>query len=234
MDIYTFCTVLGADYGNQVLREHWSTWVTEDLIADLAAREVEIIRVPIGDWTLRQYGPYVGCTDGATDYIDWLMDTAATYGIKVLLDVHAMKDSQNGYDNSGLSAITEWTDENNFVHWSHAFGNWMGTWNDNDGNGGYYEDYNIDNINWAITNVALIMQRWGNHEAMYALEPLNEPWWSSDLSVLKYFYKAAREEVRKYNNETLFVFHDAFHSDGDTWNDLFSDYDMDNVVMDTH
>jgi len=69
---------------------------------------------------------------------------------------------------------------------------------------------------------------------MYALEPVNEPWWSSDLSVLKYFYKMAREEVRKYNPDVLFVFHDAFHSDGDTWNDLFSDYDMENVVMDTH
>lgn len=36
------------------------------------------------------------------------------------------------------------------------------------------------------------------------------------------------------NPDTLFVFHDAFHSDGDTWNDLFPDQDMENVVMDTH
>ena len=35
----------------------------------MAAREVEIIRVPVGDWTLKPYGPYVGCTDGAKDKV---------------------------------------------------------------------------------------------------------------------------------------------------------------------
>ena len=39
--------------------------------------------------------------DGAAEKIDWLLDTADKYGIKVLLDVHAVKDSQNGFDNSG-------------------------------------------------------------------------------------------------------------------------------------
>jgi len=59
----------------------------------MAAREVEIIRVPIGDWTLKAYGPYIGCTDGAKDKVQWMLDMAETYGIKVLLDVHAVKDS---------------------------------------------------------------------------------------------------------------------------------------------
>jgi len=54
------------------------------------------VRVPIGDWTFEPYGPYVGCMDGAEDKITWLMDECATAGIKVLLDVHAMKGSQNG------------------------------------------------------------------------------------------------------------------------------------------
>ena len=93
MDQYTFCEALGPEEGNAVLREHWEKWVTEDLIADLADREVEVVRLPIGDWTLKQYGPYVGCTDGADEYIQWALDTCETYGIKVLLDVHAVKDS---------------------------------------------------------------------------------------------------------------------------------------------
>lgn len=41
---------------------------------------------------------------------------AADYKIGVLLDVHAVKDSQNGFDNSGLANRTEWLDENNFSH----------------------------------------------------------------------------------------------------------------------
>ena len=135
MDQYTFCEALGPEEGNAVLREHWEKWVTEDLIKDLADREVEVVRLPIGDWTLKQYGPYVGCTDGADEYIQWALDTCETYGIKVLLDVHAVKDSQNGYDNSGIANRTEWTDEWNFTHWEHAVGEWMGEWDFD--NGGY-------------------------------------------------------------------------------------------------
>jgi len=112
----------------------------------MAAREVEIVRLPIGDWTLKPYGPYVGCTDGAKEKIQWFLDTAEKYGIHVLLDVHAVKGSQNGFDNSGISNRTVWKDENNFSHWEQAFGEWMGEW---DNSKGHYVSINYDNINWA-------------------------------------------------------------------------------------
>ena len=114
------------------------------------------------------------------------MDQCATAGIKVLLDVHAMKGSQNGFDNSGISNLTTWTDENNFEHWNHAYGEWMGTWNNDLGK---YDNINWLNIQWGIANVNNIIAEWGTHPALYAIEPLNEPWWSSDLDVLKTFYR---------------------------------------------
>ena len=46
-------------------------------------REVEIARLPIGDWTVKPYGPYVCCMDGDADKIMWFMDTAAKYNIKI-------------------------------------------------------------------------------------------------------------------------------------------------------
>lgn len=133
------------------------------------------MRLPIGDWTTTAYGPYIGCMDGAAEKIDWFMDTAATYGLKVLLDVHALKDSQNGFDNSGKASAMVWDDANNFRHWSIETAEWMGHWN------GYeYDTINYDNINWALDNVSALMERWGHHPALYALEPVNEPWWNSD------------------------------------------------------
>ena len=95
----------------------------------MADREVEAVRLPIGDWIMRQYGPYVGCTDGAEDYVTWFLDTAQKYNLKVLLDVHGVKGSQNGYDNSGMANRVEWLDETHFDHQSHDWGEWMGTWN---------------------------------------------------------------------------------------------------------
>jgi len=51
------------------MREHWDTFFTEDHIRELADKEVEMIRLPIGDWTLNPYGPYVGCMDGSEEKI---------------------------------------------------------------------------------------------------------------------------------------------------------------------
>ena len=43
-----------------------------------------------------------------------------------------------------------------------------------------------------------------------------------------------RARVHAFNPDLKFVFHDAFHGDAGTWNDLFDDDDHKNVVMDTH
>lgn len=40
--------------------------------------------------------------------------------------------------------------------------------------------------------------------------------------------------IKAHNPNLVFVFHDAFHFDANTWNDLFADDDHENVVMDTH
>lgn len=39
--------------------------------------------------------------NGAAEHIEWVLDMCAKYNITVLLDVHANKGSQNGFDNSG-------------------------------------------------------------------------------------------------------------------------------------
>ena len=231
MDQYTFCEALGPEEGNAVLREHWDKWITEDTFVQMAARDVELIRIPIGDWTLKPYGPYVGCTDGAKDKVQWALDTAQKYNIKVLLDVHAVKDSQNGYDNSGLSNRTVWTDENNFNHWDTAVGDWIGTF---DMNTWSYPEINQDNLDWALDTIQGLLDTWGTHDALYAIEPVNEPWWATDLDTLKDFYRNVRNLMRDQQPHLKFVFHDSFHFDGNTWNDLFADDDIENVVMDTH
>ena len=232
MDSYTFCEALGPDYGNQVMRAHWDAWVTEDHIKQLSERDIEIVRLPIGDWTLKPYGPYVGCMDGAKEKIQWLLDTAAKYDIKVLLDVHAVKGSQNGYDNSGIANRTEWLDETHFEHWSHALGEWMGKWNNDDGS---YDWIDLDGINWAVDTIDGLLKEWGHHPATYAIEPVNEPWWSSNLPLLKGFYRKVHAMMKKEAPHLKFVFHDAFHFDPETWNNMFADdEDYSNVIMDHH
>jgi len=231
MDSYTLCEALGPVEGNRVMRAHWESWVTEDHIRQLADREVELVRLPIGDWTLRPYGPYVGCMDGAEERINWFLDVCQKYGIKVLIDVHAVKDSQNGFDNSGKANRVVWSDEENFNHWGNQAGEWMGPWNAETQS---YDYINWDNVKFAEETVAMLLDRWGNHPALYALEPMNEPWYQSDMSVLKTFYRHVRRIILDKAPHVKFVFHDAFHFDHNVWNDLFPDNDHENVVLDTH
>ena len=47
------------------MRAHWDAWLTEDHVKSLVDRNVEAVRLPIGDWTVTPYGPYIGCMDGA-------------------------------------------------------------------------------------------------------------------------------------------------------------------------
>ena len=228
-DSYTVCEALGPDWGNQVMRSHWDNWLTEEIIIGLAERNVEIVRIPIGDWTTEAYGPYVGCMDGAKEKIEWALDKFAENGIKVLLDVHCLKGSQNGFDNSGIAADTHWLDETHYEHWPTQNAHWMGHFN-----GTEYDLVNLDHIAWGIRNVEILMEWWGHHPALYAIEPVNEPWEYNNIDVLKDFYRDVREVVRAKNPDIKFVFHESFRRKASVWNDLFPDNDMENVILDTH
>mmetsp|Transcript_17923 Transcript_17923/g.30486 ORF Transcript_17923/g.30486 Transcript_17923/m.30486 type:complete len:223 (+) Transcript_17923:2-670(+) len=157
MDSYTFCESLGPEKGNEVMRAHWDSWYTEDHIKELADRKVEMVRLPIGDWTLEPYGPYVGCMDGAEDKIQWMFDTCARHNITVLLDVHTMKNSQNGFDNSGQARDVEWTDGEHFKHWSLRNAEWMGVYDKTE------KTYELDfeNLKRSLSVSEGLLQRWG-------------------------------------------------------------------------
>ena len=230
IDSWSFCGALGPELGNKVMRAHWDHWLTEDHIRGLAERDVEIVRMPIGDWTFKPYGHYVGCMDGAAEKITWALDTFAKYNIKVMLDMHAVKGSWNGYDNSGYANRTTWVSETHFRHWDQAYGEWMGTWDPakND-----YVSIKQENILWAVDAIDKFLQAWRDHPALYAIEAANEPW-DKRLDVLKDYYRTVREHMKKVAPHLKFVFYAAGEFSGANWNDLFPDDDCENVIMDKH
>ena len=121
-DSHSFCEVMtkrgnamnDPNYANKWMRAHWDAWYTEDHIKGLAQRNVKRVRLPIGDWTINPYESYIGCMDGAAEKIQWMLDLCFKYQIGVLLDVHTAKDSQNGFDNSGLRHNTTWVNDTTF------------------------------------------------------------------------------------------------------------------------
>jgi len=105
----------------------------------------------------------------------------------------------------------------------------MGPWN-----GQSYDYIDFESLLWAQDTVMGLVERWGNHPAVYAIEPVNEPWDKSDQWALKLFYRNVRHFMREKAPNLKFVFHDSFWNEPEYWDDLFTDDDRENVVVDNH
>ena len=85
--------------------------------------------------------------DGAAERIDWFYDMCAKYNLKVMLDVHALKDSQNGYDNSGKASDIVWLNSTHFRHWKYLAARWFGDWNFETKS---YNHINFGSVKWGL------------------------------------------------------------------------------------
>ncbi len=169
--------------------------------------------------------------NGAAEHIEWVLDICAKYNISVLLDVHAVKGSQNGFDNSGQAQDLNWTSETNFTHWPIHSANWLGEF---DIKTKKYLHTNYANIHWTLSQHKAILQRFGAHSAVAAYEPVNEPWEFNNLYVLQEFYRAVRPIIRRYAPQAWAVFHTSFRFEATLWRDLFADGDTYMTAFDTH
>jgi glucan 1,3-beta-glucosidase len=164
----------------------------------------------------------VGCTDGALDYLDALLDWAHSFGLSVLLDVHTQKDSQNGFDNSGQTLGFRWTSGLNtyprslvtFQHWPIRSANWMGEFDPKEIN---YTSINHDNIAHSLKVIEAMADRYYDHPAVLGIEPVNEPWELTPIGLLKKFYFDAYLIVKERAPYWKFIMHDSFRFTSDVW-----------------
>uniref|UniRef100_A0A7S2WMK6 Glycoside hydrolase family 5 domain-containing protein n=2 Tax=Rhizochromulina marina TaxID=1034831 RepID=A0A7S2WMK6_9STRA len=236
MDMYSFCQVLGPEEGNKQLRRHWDTWVTEAIIDELAAAGINSLRLPVGDWMYEPYGPYVGCTDGALDKVDWLLDQAAKHKLSVLLDLHGVIGSQNGFDNSGQSSSLVWTSilstkpiqAVTFVHWPIRSAGWIGTFDST----GFYSSINREHIAMTLRVITAIVDRYHTHPSVLGLEPVNEPWELTPLDILKNFYWEGYLIVKRRAPAWKYIMHDSFRFTPESWGGFMAG--CPDIAMDTH
>mmetsp|Transcript_9869 Transcript_9869/g.20524 ORF Transcript_9869/g.20524 Transcript_9869/m.20524 type:complete len:111 (-) Transcript_9869:144-476(-) len=86
-----------------------------------------------------------------------------------------MKDSQNGFDNSGQAMGFQWTTalnseyitEQTFEHWPIRDARWIGSF---DQEKAEYTSINYENIQHSLEVIEAIVQRYKSHPAVQALE----------------------------------------------------------------
>ena len=106
-DEYTFMQTPGAA---EKIERHRKTFITEADFQWLHDNKVNAIRIPIGYWIFDGDDPYIP----AIEYLDWAIEMAAKYQLKVLIDLHGLKGSQNGNDHSGRIGRSEWYDRSDY------------------------------------------------------------------------------------------------------------------------
>lgn len=101
IDEYTLMQTPGA---KEKIEQHRKTFITESDFVWLQQNGINAVRIPVGYWVFDGDGPYTP----AIKYLDWAVKMAAKYKLKVLIDLHGLKGSQNGKDHSGRVGKNEW------------------------------------------------------------------------------------------------------------------------------
>lgn len=86
------------------LHMHRSYYIQERDFQHIRAMGLNLVRIPVPHFIFGDYGPGIGCIQ----YLDQAFVWAEKYGLKILIDLHTAPDSQNGFDNGGLSGVVKW------------------------------------------------------------------------------------------------------------------------------
>jgi len=239
-DTYSVCEYLGPYKTNKLLKKHWNDWINEKIIDNIYNSGINTIRIPVGDYMYVPYGPYsivengVKCFDGVLEHLDKIIKYISKYNIKIIIDVHAWKDSQNGFDNSGQARSIETILINNtlyYNHWSIRSANWIG---DYDLINNQYITINYNNINLALIVIDIILNKYKDYPNIWGLCPINEPWENTPEITLKYFYKKVYDNfIEIWDNKKVLIFHDSFRPF--LWESCdFIDLDKNNIKIDIY
>jgi glucan 1,3-beta-glucosidase len=216
------CRQLDETVRRERFRLHRDEFVTERDFVYLAARGVDLVRLPVPYFVFGGHDPYVGCID----YVDLAFGWARKHGIAVLLDLHTVPDSQNGYDNGGMCGVCKWHLDPVKVELAldvlerlaARYGSHPSLW------GIEVVNEPISRAMWELVDVP---RRFTPADPAYAAGSEPVP---SDF--LRDYYREAYTRIRALAPETTVVFHDGFRID--EWAGFLDRPEFTNVVVDTH
>lgn len=113
LDVTDTAGLFQSHEGRQRYSKHVRDFIQESDIIQLAENNVRLLRVPVAWWMIAD--EYAAIAENCQQRLDWLFNCAEENNLKILLDYHAARGSQNGKDHSGRNGAVEWkkyTNEN--------------------------------------------------------------------------------------------------------------------------
>ena len=203
------------------MKEHRDTFITEQDFAFIKEQGIWLLRIPVPYFIFGDRPPFNGCVE----YLDKAFDWAEKYGLQILIDLHTVPGSQNGYDNGGLTGVCKWCKNPEEVEFAltvlerlaKRYGQREGL-------------YGLEVLNEPISFLVYATAP-STGKAVDKEEAKGSGY--VPLPFLENFYRNAYRRLRKIlpENKTI-VFHDGFRLRH--WGKFFRKEHMKNVVLDTH
>lgn len=203
------------------MKEHRDTFITEQDFAFIKEQGIWLLRIPVPYFIFGDRPPFNGCVE----YLDKAFDWAEKYGLQILIDLHTVPGSQNGYDNGGLTGVCKWCKNPEEVEFAltvlerlaKRYGQREGL-------------YGIEVLNEPISFLVYATAP-STGKAVDKEEAKGSGY--VPLPFLENFYQNAYRRLRKIlpENKTI-LFHDGFRLRH--WGKFFRKEHMKNVMLDTH
>jgi glucan 1,3-beta-glucosidase len=221
-DEFHLCADLDEARRRERLKLHRDSYVSERDFAYIAGHGLDAVRIPVPWFVFGNQGNYVGCVE----YLDRAFDWAETYDLRVLIDLHTVPGSQNGFDNGGICGVCTWHTEPDQV------------------------EVALDVLERLAVRYCGRRALWGievlnepiSPELWHGLDiPKRYPARDADLarrsepvptSFLEEFYPEAYRRIRARSQDVTVVFHDGFRIR--ELADFFSRAGFERFAVDTH
>lgn len=204
-----------------LLKKHRDTYITEQDFRQVADWGLNLVRLPVPFFVFGDRDPYVGCIE----YVDKAFDWAEKYGVQILVDLHTVPGSQNGYDNGGITGVCKWCKNPEEVEFALTVLERLAK-RYGERSGLYGIEVLNEPISWLVYRTAPSTGKARDKEEARGSSYV-------PMKFLKPFYIEAYRRLRKIlPEEKVIVFHDGFRLGA--WKDFFEKAGMKNVVIDTH
>jgi hypothetical protein len=202
---------------------HRSEYISERDFATIKRIGLNTVRIPVPYFIFGDCPPFIGCIEELDKAFAW----AEKYDLKILIDLHTVPWSQNGFDNGGLSGVCKWSQKPEAVDFTldvleklaKRYGNRKGLFGITPVNEPITEEV------WEIFNVPVRYPA-VDKEMAEGSKP-------NSLEFLRGFYDRAYDRIRpNIADDKYIVFHDGFQLKA--WKEFITQPKYKNVMLDTH
>ena len=222
-DEYYLPTQLSPEVYEARIRIHRSEYITERDFVTIKRMGMESVRIPVPYFIFGDRKPFIGCIEELDKAFNW----AEKYGLTILIDLHTVPLSQNGFDNGGISGVCKWAQNPDEVEFALSvlerlakrYGNRKGL-------------FGIQPLNEPVTE-----SMWETMDVQNRYAPADPELAKGSAPItmdfLRQFYLDAYDRISEYMPKDKYVvIHDGFELMA--WKDFMQEEKYSNVILDTH